>query len=60
MGFLGSNLRERFEENKPRGLTGDIRMISGCDDHQTSADIANVDAFEVRIVVPPNMLLSQV
>jgi hypothetical protein len=59
MGFLLRKLRERFEEKKPRGLTGDIRMISGCEDHQTSADISNVAAFEVRIVTAPNDLLSQ-
>lgn len=31
-------LRKRFEEQKPRSLQADVRMISGCEDSQTSAD----------------------
>jgi hypothetical protein len=45
MGFLRRKLRERFEEKKPRGLTADIRMISGCEDAQTSADVSNVSSL---------------
>jgi hypothetical protein len=31
-------LRARFEKHKPHELAADIRMISGCQDTQTSAD----------------------
>ena len=36
-----------FEENKPDALKNDVRMISGCDDHQTSADVSNVHSFQL-------------
>jgi hypothetical protein len=29
-------------DDKPEILSADITMISGCDDHQTSADVSNV------------------
>lgn len=38
MGFLARAIKEQFEAKKPPELKADIRMISGCDDHQTSAD----------------------
>jgi len=37
--------RDAFEEQKPAGLRKDIRMISGCEDAQTSADVSNVASF---------------
>jgi len=33
---------EAFGDEQPRLLKTDIRMISGCEDHQTSADVSNV------------------
>lgn len=39
--------KEAFEENKPDELRKDIRMISGCADHQTSADVSNVSSFQL-------------
>jgi hypothetical protein len=38
---------EKFEETKPDELRKDIRMISGCADHQTSADVSNVSSFQL-------------
>lgn len=38
MRLLSRAIRNRFEEQKPQALKADIRMISGCDDSQTSAD----------------------
>ena len=40
--FLHHLKKKRFEENKPKALKADIRMISGCEDSQTSADVSNV------------------
>jgi len=37
--------REEFEASKPDELRKDIRMISGCQDSQTSADVSNVSSF---------------
>lgn len=39
--------KEAFEESKPDELRKDIRMISGCADHQTSADVSNVSNFQL-------------
>jgi hypothetical protein len=39
--------KEAFEESKPDELRKDIRMISGCADHQTSADVSNVSSFQL-------------
>lgn len=39
--------QEKFEETKPDELRKDIRMISGCADHQTSADVSNVSSFQL-------------
>lgn len=36
-----------YEANKPQELRKDIRMISGCQDHQTSADVSNVSSFQL-------------
>ncbi|CAB9509677.1 Metacaspase-1 [Seminavis robusta] len=36
-----------FEEKKPDAMKNDIRMISGCEDAQTSADVSNVGAFKL-------------
>nr|B7G6D3.2 RecName: Full=Metacaspase III c; Short=PtMCA-IIIc; Contains: RecName: Full=Small subunit p10; Contains: RecName: Full=Large subunit p20 [Phaeodactylum tricornutum CCAP 1055/1] len=47
MGFLRRQLREQFEKKKPEALQADIRMISGCQDVQTSADVSNVSSFQL-------------
>jgi hypothetical protein len=47
MGFLRRQLREQFEKKKPEALQADIRMISGCQDVQTSADVSNVASFQL-------------
>eukprot|EP00970_Alexandrium_tamarense_P012330 scaffold2857_cov275-Alexandrium_tamarense.AAC.3 len=39
--------KEEFEATKPDELRKDIRMISGCADHQTSADVSNVSSFQL-------------
>lgn len=39
--------RDAFEEKKPDSLKNDIRMISGCEDKQTSADVSNVNSFSL-------------
>lgn len=39
--------RDIFEEKKPDDLRKDIRMISGCEDAQTSADVSNVHSFSL-------------
>lgn len=33
---------DAFGDDKPKILTADIMMISGCEDSQTSADVSNV------------------
>lgn len=38
---------EEFERTKPDELRKDIRMISGCQDRQTSADVSNVSSFQL-------------
>ena len=38
---------EEFEKVKPEELRKDIRMISGCQDRQTSADVSNVSSFQL-------------
>lgn len=38
---------EEFEATKPDELRKDIRMISGCQDSQTSADVSNVASFQL-------------
>ncbi len=38
---------EEFEKTKPDELRKDIRMISGCQDRQTSADVSNVSSFQL-------------
>lgn len=43
----GQMTQEEFEQNKPDELRKDIRMISGCADHQTSADVSNVSSFQL-------------
>jgi hypothetical protein len=45
--FMDSLKRKAFEDNKPKVLQSDIRMISGCEDHQTSADVSNVASFQL-------------
>lgn len=37
----------QFERSKPDELRKDIRMISGCQDKQTSADVSNVSSFQL-------------
>lgn len=39
--------RDQFEESKPDEMRKDIRMISGCEDVQTSADVSNVGSFNL-------------
>lgn len=39
--------KDKFEEQKPDGFRQDIRMISGCEDVQTSADVFNVASFDL-------------
>merc|ERR1719204_16516 len=39
--------RSAFEDQKPDALRNDIRMISGCEDSQTSADVSNVAGFSL-------------
>jgi hypothetical protein len=39
------NAQNEFENNKPDSMRKDVRMISGCDDTQTSADVSNVNSF---------------
>jgi len=36
-----------FEEEKPDAMRKDVRMISGCEDKQTSADVSNVHSFQL-------------
>ena len=40
--------QSNFEDNKPDSMRNkDIRMISGCEDRQTSADVSNVSEFSL-------------
>jgi hypothetical protein len=40
--------QSNFEDNKPDSMRNkDIRMISGCEDSQTSADVSNVSQFQL-------------
>ncbi len=39
--------QDEYENNKPQELRKDIRMISGCQDKQTSADVSNVSSFQL-------------
>lgn len=43
----GQMTTEEFEKSKPDELRKDIRMISGCQDKQTSADVSNVSSFQL-------------
>jgi len=43
----GTMTTEEFEKTKPKELRKDIRMISGCQDRQTSADVSNVSSFQL-------------
>lgn len=43
----GQMTTEQFEKSKPDELRKDIRMISGCEDRQTSADVSNVSSFQL-------------
>ena len=43
----GQMSQEEFEATKPDELRKDIRMISGCQDKQTSADVSNVASFQL-------------
>ena len=47
-GVLSEEERQKFEANQPEALKqADIWMISGCEDKQTSADISNVNSFQL-------------
>jgi hypothetical protein len=37
-----SRVTEAIGNDKPKILTADVIMISGCEDQQTSADVSNV------------------
>jgi hypothetical protein len=39
--------QKAFENDKPDSMRKDVRMISGCDDTQTSADVSNVNSFSL-------------
>lgn len=43
----GQMTTEQYERSKPDELRKDIRMISGCQDKQTSADVSNVASFQL-------------
>ena len=43
----GQMSTEQYEATKPDELKKDIRMISGCHDKQTSADVSNVSSFQL-------------
>lgn len=43
----GQMTKDQYEETKPDELRKDIRMISGCQDKQTSADVSNVSSFQL-------------
>ena len=48
MGFLNAQERAAFEENQPSELKhADIWMVSGCEDHATSADVSNTASFQL-------------
>ncbi|CAB9502710.1 Metacaspase-1 [Seminavis robusta] len=47
-GVMNEQQRLEFEANQPEALKhADIWMISGCEDRQTSADISNVNSFQL-------------
>ena len=39
--------RRTFQKKSQKALTTDFRMISGCEDAQTSADVSNVHSFRL-------------
>jgi hypothetical protein len=43
----GKMTQDEYEATKPDEMRKDVRMISGCEDHQTSADVSNVAAFQL-------------
>jgi len=43
----GQMTKDEFEASKPDELRKDVRMISGCQDKQTSADVSNVSSFQL-------------
>jgi metacaspase-1 len=49
MGFILNALKKRFEEQAAASnvLPGTVMMISGCEDHQTSADVSNLASFQL-------------
>jgi metacaspase-1 len=50
MGFLLNHIKERFEEKKRESQIfpgGTVMMISGCEDSQTSADVSDVQSFQL-------------
>lgn len=46
MGFL-DRIQRRFGRQKSSAIKADVRMISGCQDAQTSADVSNVLSFRL-------------
>lgn len=59
-GFISNAIREALEaddDNKPPELKADIRMISGCEDKQTSADGKTMILFWTSAnVIAPSLL----
>ena len=49
MGFLSHRLKEKFDriERNTGTEIANVRMISGCEDAQTSADVSNVSSFQL-------------
>jgi len=47
MASASTMTKDEFEASKPDELCKDIRMISGCMDRQTSADVSNVSSFQL-------------
>ena len=42
-----------FASNAEQAVPAIVRMLSGCDDHQTSADVGNVSSFKIPSDVGP-------
>mmetsp|Transcript_31805 Transcript_31805/g.58618 ORF Transcript_31805/g.58618 Transcript_31805/m.58618 type:complete len:312 (-) Transcript_31805:70-1005(-) len=47
MGPILRFIKKRLEKKGDTVLPSNVRMISGCEDHQTSADVSNVATFQL-------------
>lgn len=47
MGPLLRFIQKRLDKKGEKVLPSDVRMISGCEDAQTSADVSNVESFQL-------------